>query len=550
MRAAIYARMSTDKQSAASPEDQIARCRAYAAREGWEVVLVESDAGISGASRHNRPGLLSLMSDIESWDVLLVWDSSRIARDSEDLGWVRKRLRFHDRRGIEVASGLGLENVGSKVMGVLAEEYLVKLREDTRRGLQGRAERNLATGAPPYGYSTEEGASGGRRVVVHEGEAAVVRRMFRLYLEGDGLRSLAARFNAEGIPAPRPRAQSAKPPSWAPSAMRSMLLNPFYRGEVTWNRSEWRKDPDTGTRKRIERPRTEWITRHDEALRIVPDDVFERVGATMTQRGTDCRTPGRTGRRRSPNARYPLSGSLACGTCGGSFHVMRGGGAYGCSWHRDRGPAVCGFGETIARAELEERLLGALRDRILSPAHVAYAVERAIEIVRARIKGAGSTFDRDRARLDEIDGELENLVRQVAKLGEVEGFDRVLAELRAERTAITRRMVRPTTVPDLSASEIREAAERGVCSLRDSLSAAPEIARRALRALLGDQRIRVVRSLTERYRLEGIFRLGLDLTEHPSPIRRGMLVSVVAGEGFGTDEPTARRVIVPYEFAA
>jgi predicted site-specific integrase-resolvase len=38
MRAATYARVSTDKQSADSPADQIARCREFAARRGWHVV--------------------------------------------------------------------------------------------------------------------------------------------------------------------------------------------------------------------------------------------------------------------------------------------------------------------------------------------------------------------------------------------------------------------------------------------------------------------------------------------------------------------------------
>jgi len=66
-RVPIYARMSTDKQSADSPADQIGRCRKYAEREGWKVVMVEQDAGISGASRHNRPGLLALFAEIDSW---------------------------------------------------------------------------------------------------------------------------------------------------------------------------------------------------------------------------------------------------------------------------------------------------------------------------------------------------------------------------------------------------------------------------------------------------------------------------------------------------
>jgi site-specific DNA recombinase len=65
-RAAIYARYSTELQSGDSTADQIARCREYAVRQGLEVVLVEEDAGISGATRHNRPGLLRVLAAIDS----------------------------------------------------------------------------------------------------------------------------------------------------------------------------------------------------------------------------------------------------------------------------------------------------------------------------------------------------------------------------------------------------------------------------------------------------------------------------------------------------
>lgn len=56
MRAAIYARMSTDKQNEASPADQIVHCRRYAEAQGWTVVeaLVDQDAGLSGASTHGH----------------------------------------------------------------------------------------------------------------------------------------------------------------------------------------------------------------------------------------------------------------------------------------------------------------------------------------------------------------------------------------------------------------------------------------------------------------------------------------------------------------
>ena len=88
MNVAIYARMSTDKQNTDSPADQIARCRAYADREDWTVTLEEQDAGVSGASRHNRPGLLELFANIDGWEVLLV--KSRFSAEFAD--YVDQRL--------------------------------------------------------------------------------------------------------------------------------------------------------------------------------------------------------------------------------------------------------------------------------------------------------------------------------------------------------------------------------------------------------------------------------------------------------------------------
>ena len=143
MRAAIYARMSTDKQSADSPADQIARCREFAARREWHVVdaLVMVDAGISGASRHDRPGLLSIMDRIGEWNVLLCFDSSRLARDEEDFGWILNQLEEHGRAGYEASTGQDLSSFGTRIMGVVNAEERRKIKENTRRGLRGRVER-------------------------------------------------------------------------------------------------------------------------------------------------------------------------------------------------------------------------------------------------------------------------------------------------------------------------------------------------------------------------------------------------------------------------
>ncbi|HCQ53847.1 MAG TPA: hypothetical protein DIV82_07630, partial [Brevundimonas diminuta] len=60
MRAALYARFSSDLQKQTSIEDQFVACRAFAARQGIEIVGAFEDAGISGASIANRPGFLAM----------------------------------------------------------------------------------------------------------------------------------------------------------------------------------------------------------------------------------------------------------------------------------------------------------------------------------------------------------------------------------------------------------------------------------------------------------------------------------------------------------
>lgn len=134
------------------------------------------DAGISGASRHNRPALLELVARIDEWDVLLCFDWSRITRNTEDLGWLKNRVRLHQRQAFETSTGLDLENIGSQVMGVMHEQFLSKLAADTHRGLRGKATKGLNAGGRPYGYRSED-VEGGKRLVIEDDQAEVVREV-------------------------------------------------------------------------------------------------------------------------------------------------------------------------------------------------------------------------------------------------------------------------------------------------------------------------------------------------------------------------------------
>src|SRR3546814_5229232 len=66
IRAALYARYSSDQQSAASIADQQRVCRERATREGWQIVGSFEDAAISGASMILRPGIQKLLADAQA----------------------------------------------------------------------------------------------------------------------------------------------------------------------------------------------------------------------------------------------------------------------------------------------------------------------------------------------------------------------------------------------------------------------------------------------------------------------------------------------------
>jgi DNA invertase Pin-like site-specific DNA recombinase len=106
IRAAIYARFSSDLQNDKSVDDQVAFCREVASREGMTVVTVFEDRAVSASSSINRAGFIAMMRSAEAklFDIIVAEDMDRIFRDQGDYHAARKRLDFLG-IGIHTASG-------------------------------------------------------------------------------------------------------------------------------------------------------------------------------------------------------------------------------------------------------------------------------------------------------------------------------------------------------------------------------------------------------------------------------------------------------------
>ena len=95
MRAAIYARYSSDLQREASIADQIRLWEELVNRNGWATVEIYRDQAISGSTITNRPGMRELLADAKKakFDVVVAEALDRLSRDQEDIAAIFKRLR-------------------------------------------------------------------------------------------------------------------------------------------------------------------------------------------------------------------------------------------------------------------------------------------------------------------------------------------------------------------------------------------------------------------------------------------------------------------------
>lgn len=156
---------------------------------------------------------------------------------------------------------------------------------------------------------------------------------------------------------------------------------------------------------------------------------------------------------------------------------------YGCGWHQKRGLDVCGVSLRVRRQALEDRFLGAIRERVLDPELVLFIVERALErtaeIVAAHDPAA------DRRRLAEIEAELANLTRFAAKTGKIDEAAELYGEVNQERCALPARSAERPVIFDRDALAAR--VEARVRELRGGLEGAPERGRAILRALVGSR---------------------------------------------------------------
>jgi site-specific DNA recombinase len=387
MRAVIYARYSSDLQSAASIEDQNRLCRERVEQEKGGVVDIYADYAISGSSLRNRPGMQALLAQAKNgtFDYVIAEALDRVSRDQEDIAAIYKRLRHSDIRLLTLAEGEISElHVGLK--GTMNALFLKDLAQKIRRGQRGRIEAGRIPSGNTYGYRMvrqllpDGSVSTGEREI-DPPQAAIVRRIFNEYADGMAPRQIAARLNREAIPSPRGGQWNASTINGNRRRRNGILNNELYIGRITYNRQRFVKDPETGKRIARLNPDHQWVTRQVPELVLIDHDLCERVQAIKQ------RYSSRWGNKRQTKKRL-LSGLLKCGRCGGGMTTSRGE-RYYCSARREK--STCDADRGIGAHDLERRVLTGLKNILLGNETLVdeFAAEFKRELARLRTEDQG-----------------------------------------------------------------------------------------------------------------------------------------------------------------
>lgn len=458
MKAAIYARYSSENQRPESIEDQVNSCRKLARERGYLIddQHIFSDRAASGA-RKDRQGLNAMLAASEAgqFGAVIVDDLSRLARDNYLMLTILAELRFRGVEVLSVADGLNTEDeecmLGIQVRGIFNELQLRDLRNKTLRGQLGQKQRGFSVGERTFGYRSvpvgemrmdKKGRPrpDGYRMEVNPTEAAIVLDIFAKFADGLALTRIVKRLNDEGVPG---RYRMTK--GWSPSTISRILANEKYTGRWVWNRTETRRDPKTGRRRAFPKPESEWVTTEDEALRIIPDPLWARV----SRRRDEVRRnwPGEVGkrgfevRRQARVAVYPaqlFSGSLTCGSCGRSILQVSGkaGGYYGCLSAAKR---ACENRLLVRRTLLERVLLDALREQLLCRENLMYVLKRVEQEVGRVYADVPETLRLKQVELTALDRKIANFVEFIGEgrgsqslASALERAEREMAALRAE----------------------------------------------------------------------------------------------------------------------
>ena len=465
-RAAIYTRLSRDRDGSTAIDRQLEACRRFCQSRGYEIVHESTvDVDVSGG-KLVRPGLDEVRGLLPELDVIVFWRLDRLSRSLRDFLGLVSEAEEHGVALVSATEPLDLTTpIGRAMVSVLAvfaqlERETVGIRAANTIGHLRRVGR-VSGGRQPYGFRARPAPDGqGYIRATDDAEAAVVLEMIDGILSGRSRLQVATALNDRGVPAPKGGAH------WSPKAVSDILRNPALWGAVVHHGL---------------------VVRDDDGLPLLTDAVVSRDDWETVQSALDARSTYAD--RMSGRRTALLSGLLLCAECGTRMGLGAGSGphrSYRCPAKGRGGPCP---GVSVSAARLEEFVVGRFLEKYgpWSMRNVDWAAE-------AETADAGDGASAAEEALRDVDtalGDLERDRYELGLFGDDAGLQRYArmhrrlserrARLLAEQQAGETRRASAASIP----ASAQEPAGTTIAAWWGEASVSVEDRRMMLRGLLG-----------------------------------------------------------------
>lgn len=436
LRVAAYCRVSTQlEQQESSYEAQISYYTEKIQQNlNWKLAGIYADDGKSATNIKKRDDFKAMIEDCMAGkiDLVLTKSISRFARNTVDCLQAIRKLKeknigiIFEKEGINTLEGSG--EILITILSSQAQEESRNLSENTRWGIARKYENGvvIVNHKKFLGYTKDED---GELVIVPE-QAKLVRRIYRLYMEGLSTKQIADTFMAEGIKTVTGNDR------WHDTVIAKILQNEKYMGDVLQQKTY---TTDFLTKKRVKNngivPQY-YIEDNHEA--IIPKELFYQVQEERARRAS-LHKPSVTRRAKKEKSKYSskyvLSDILVCGECSHPYRRQtwsRNGNltpVWRCESRLLKGTKTCKGSATLKEKSLQEAIMTAVNDVVENQREVVGAFrENFIRVIGDyTTQNVKTEFDEE---IDKLQKKLLVLIEEDAKqYADSEDFDEQYREI-------------------------------------------------------------------------------------------------------------------------
>jgi len=435
LRVAAYCRVSTTlEQQETSYEAQVSYyTEKIKSNPNWKLAGIYADDGKSATNTKKRDDFNAMIEDCmaEKIDMVITKSVSRFARNTVDsLQNIRKLKEknvavFFEKEGVNTLEGTG--ELLITILSSQAQEESRNLSENTRWGLVRRFENGIVSVNHNkfLGYTKDKN---GELAIVPE-EAELVRRIFRLYLEGSSVIQIKNILESEGILTVTGNIK------WWDSTINKMLSNEKYMGDVLQQKTY---TIDFLTKKRV---KNDGIVPQyyieDDHEAIIPKELYYQVQEEKARRASMSKTAAARKAKQNQqekekskySSKFALSDILVCKECGQPYRRQvwskygQKSAVWRCENRLKNGTKNCKHSPTYKEVVLYEAIMTAINSVVENRGEFVGAFrENVIRVIGSySTKNMPTEYD---SQIEKLQGEMLALIEENARQGAVtEDFD-------------------------------------------------------------------------------------------------------------------------------